>query len=299
MARAQKRVETKTYKTVSGVVASDPERVGNGPAFGQAAEDHRRRLAQLVRTVEVEVIPRLVLARRAAPRPVAETAENPAPEPGEVEALTRLLLAPDPDAASRFVEAVRQRGVPVEALYLDLLAVAARRLGDLWTDDTSSFTEVTLALGRLQRVLRELVPAFRNEAQRPAHGRRALLVPLPGEQHTFGLHMVAEFFRRSGWDVWDGSVASAADLVGVVRGGWFAVVGLSVGGECHLGELATSIRAIRRASRNRAVGVLVGGPLFVERPDLVALVGADATAVDGRQAALQAENLLALLPRRG
>jgi hypothetical protein len=43
------------------------------------------------------------------------------------------------------------------------------------------------------------------------------------------------------------------------------------------------------AGSNPALGVLVGGRVFVERPDLVALVGADATASDARQAALQAD----------
>ena len=36
-------------------------------------------------------------------------------------------------------------------------------------------------------------------------GRRALLVSVPGEQHSFGVTMVAEFFRRAGWDAWTGA----------------------------------------------------------------------------------------------
>ena len=83
-----------------------------------------------------------------------------------------------------------------------------------------------------------------------------------------------------------------------MRSEWFAVVGLSVAARRALDALAASIRALRRASRNRAIGVLVGGPLFVAHPELVARVGADATAVDGGQAPLQAQNLLALLARR-
>lgn len=122
-----------------------------------------------------------------------------------------------------------------------------------------------------------------------------LLAPAPGEQHTFGLSMVAEFFRRAGWDVWSGPVASRQELVGMVRAAWFAVVGLSVSSERKLDEVATAIRAIRRASRNRSIGVMVGGPMFLEHPDWVARVGADATAVDGRQAIRQAHDLLALL----
>ena len=43
---------------------------------------------------------------------------------------------------------------------------------------------------------------------------------------------------------------------------------------------------------------MVGGPMILARPELVALVGADATAVDARQACVQAEHLLELLARR-
>ena len=156
-----------------------------------------------------------------------------------------------------------------------------------------------MGLGRLQQVLHELSPAFRGRGRAHEHGRRVLLVPVPGEQHSFGLQMVAEFFRRAGWDVWSGpQIASGDDLVQLVRSEWFAVVGLSVGCETRIDALAAGIRAIRRASRNRAIGVLVGGPLFVAHPELVARVGADATAIDGGQAPLQAQNLLALLARR-
>jgi MerR family transcriptional regulator, light-induced transcriptional regulator len=76
------------------------------------------------------------------------------------------------------------------------------------------------------------------------------------------------------------------------------VVGLSVSCEVQLDALVSTIRLIRRASRNQAVGILVGGPVFVEHPEMVPLVGADATAVDGRQAPVQAENLLALISKQ-
>lgn len=52
------------------------------------------------------------------------------------------------------------------------------------------------------------------------------------------------------------------------------------------------IRAIRGVSRNRAVGVLVGGPVLVGRPELALSVGADATAADGPQAVLRAEYVI-------
>jgi MerR family transcriptional regulator, light-induced transcriptional regulator len=72
----------------------------------------------------------------------------------------------------------------------------------------------------------------------------------------------------------------------------------SVSCEVQLDALVATIRLIRRASRNQAVGILVGGPIFVDRPEMVALVGADATAADGLQAPIQAENLLALISKQ-
>ncbi|MFZ1428352.1 MAG: cobalamin B12-binding domain-containing protein [Geminicoccaceae bacterium] len=228
--------------------------------------------------------------------PAADTAT---PSAVEVEELTGLVLTRDTAMARNFVEEMHGRGTPVETLYLDLLAPTARRLGELWCEDNCNFTDVTVGLGRLQEVLHELSPLFRAEVEPHERGRRVLLVPVPGEQHSFGLHMVAEFFRRTGWDVWSGSqISSGSDLVQLVRSEWFAVVGLSLACETRVDALATGIRALRRASRNRAIGVLVGGPLFIDHPELVARVGADATAIDGGQAPMQAQNLLALLARR-
>jgi methanogenic corrinoid protein MtbC1 len=258
-----------------------------------------QRFSRLLRTIEVEIIPRLVLARRAAigGAPVS-AADGLIPGAEEVAALARLVLAQDGGAASSYVESLRTRGTSIEVLYLELLAPAARRLGELWTADICDFAEVTVGLCRLQQVLHELGPAFRSETDHLDHGRRVLLLPVPGEQHSFGVYMVAEFFRRAGWDVWSGAVESSKELVRIVRRERFAVIGLSVSADNQVDTLSSSIRAVRRASRNRGIGVLVGGPVFVEHPELVPLVGADATAVDGRQAVQQARNLLALLPSR-
>jgi methylmalonyl-CoA mutase cobalamin-binding domain/chain len=165
----------------------------------------------------------------------------------------------------------------------------------MWSEDECDFTAVTIGLWRLQQVLRHYAGAFVEEGEPREYGRRALLVPLPGEQHTFGIAMVAEFFRRAGWDVWSGPFATLEDLVEVVRSEWYAVIGISGSCETRIEMIAAAIRAVRRASRNRAIGVMVGGPLFNDHPERVALVGADATATDGRHAAEQAESLLGLL----
>ena len=106
------------------------------------------------------------------------------------------------------------------------------------------------------------------------------------------------YFLRAGWDVCCDSMVSNEELSAAVRNRWFAVVGISVGNSDRLDGVAALIRLVRRESSNRGIGVMVGGRVFAEKPELAGLVGADATATDGRQAALQAETLLALLARR-
>lgn len=249
-----------------------------------------RRAALLTRVVEREVIPQLVLTRGAAQ--AQEASRSLGFDAGRVGEFAGIVLARDAATACSYLEVLRAGGATLEALYLHLLAPAARWLGELWEDDRADFTEVTVGLLRLMQVLHEVGPAFRNEAAMDAQSRRALLVPAPGDQHTFGLAMVSDFFRRAGWAVWDLPTASRDDLARLVHREWFAVVGFSVSCERWLDAVRSAIRAIRDASCNARIGVMVGGPLFVAHPELVAGVGADATASDGQQAVLQAQGLL-------
>ncbi|MCU0760237.1 MAG: cobalamin-dependent protein [Steroidobacteraceae bacterium] len=264
-----------------------------------ASQPRQQRRDQLLQTIEGEIIPRLMLVHR-----VADGQREPAarahlrPEAADVEMLARIVLEGDTERSLDFVEGLLQRGVPLDSIYLDLLAPTARHLGKMWETDQSDFMQVTIGLWRLQEVLHELGPAFLNESEPAEPGRRVFLVPVPGDQHTFGTVIVAEFLRRAGWDVWDDPGASKDEILRIVRKEWFAVVGLSVSCEQHLEGLPSVIRAIRRASRNPSVGIMVGGQPFTDHPERVALVGADATASDGRQAALQAQKLVSLLASR-
>lgn len=280
-----------------------PSPAGPGAAPGPTeASEHS---AKLARVVETEVIPRLLQAHRStwpcgAGAPAQEWAGAGATD--GVREFAGLVMAPDAAGALSYVALRRARGMTPEALYLDLLAPAARYLGEMWEEDSASFLEVTLGLLRLQRVMSEIGPAFRGErpdmAEAGERVRRALLLPAPGDQHTFGAAMVADFFRRAGWTIWTAPRAPVRALAGVVRREWFTLVGFSVSCADRLDAVEAVIRAIRRASRNPDIAVLVGGPVFVAHPEFAALVGADGTARDGRQAVLQAESLLALQPQR-
>jgi methanogenic corrinoid protein MtbC1 len=258
----------------------------------EGAPESELRMARLVRTIEGEIVPRLVLARRAAKVAAAvKLPELKAPDAADIKELVRLLLAHDVGVASAFVEAVRHRGASLEIICLKLLAPAARELGLLWEQDECDFMQVTVGLCRLHQLLREVSPDFRADDIEPKVDRRILLAPIPGEQHTFGITLVAQFLRRAGWDVWHEFPDADTDIIEVLRQNWFAVVGLSVGNDTRLDNVAAIIRSIRRVSRNRSVGILVGGPLLVTKPEIAAQVGADATAADGQEAVARAEQI--------
>jgi methanogenic corrinoid protein MtbC1 len=250
----------------------------------------------LARTIEGEIIPRLVLAQRAATSAGRMDSNGPLVlDGGHTQQLADLLVKQDASVAIAYVEAIRAQGTSLGSIYLDLLAPTARRLGEMWHEDRCSVFEVTLGLCALHQLLRRLAPSTVRGTQDANMARRVLLVPAPGEQHTFGLIMVGEFFRRSGWEVWLETPETVGDLSRLVRGEWFAIVGMSVGCSTPLKGVAPAILSARRASCNRALGVMVGGSLINARPELVSLMGADATAGDGQRAVQQAEGVVRLL----
>jgi MerR family transcriptional regulator, light-induced transcriptional regulator len=258
--------------------------------------------ASLSRIIESQIIPRLMLAHRAAqgmsPLPAVDIH---APGPEAIAEFANIVISSGVSVAAAYVETQRASGMSLESVYIDLLSPTARHLGYLWENDLCDFTEVTAGLWRLQQLLHQLSPAFQGDAagtqlsglSRPKLARRALLLPAPGDQHTFGLFMVSEFFRRADWDVWGELPASTEQLISTVREERFDMVGFSVGSVLKLEELKFAICAVRLESRNKNITVMVGGPIFVAHPEYVDLVGADMTAADGRDAVIFAEELVA------
>lgn len=261
---------------------------GQPPSDASASGDARR--AVLSSTIALQIIPRLLQAHGPGEAASDLGAQTGRPvSAADVRDLVRMVLLPDDRPARASVEAMRLRGVPVETLFIDLLALAARHLGELWEQDLCNFADVTVGVGRLQQVLRDLNTGLVNHTH--PQNRRILLLPSPGEQHTFGMVMVAEFFRSAGWDVAGGPVQSLNAEV-TVRREWFDVVGFSLAADVHLPRLAPAIAAVRKASRNPRIGIMVGGPLFLSQPGLATEVGADAVAVNGSLAPEIADKLV-------
>ncbi len=245
---------------------------------------------RMARLIEGEIIPRLLLAHRAD-RDVA------LPPPavfsgGEPLAFAHRSLTTEVYGLLAEIDGYLDRGVAIDTIYLDLLAPTARVLGDFWDNDVCDFVDVTMGMWRLQQVIHELGNRAHCPSAATRADRRVLFTVPPGDQHSFGLVMIEDFFRRAGWRTWSAADAALTDLCAVVERQWFELIGLTVSTLDHLSTLPGVVRDLRRSSRNSGVGIMVGGKIFTERPELAAEIGADGTAPDAANALLVAERLV-------
>ena len=253
----------------------------------------RSSLDALATTIETEIVPRLMLAHRAElDRGDLTSQKDLSPDGDDVLAFASIIIRDDIGKARNFIDELRGRGVSLESVFLELFAPTARHLGDLWLDDRCDFMSVTLGLSRMQQLLRGLSAAAGSDRLAVDPDNRALLITMPGEQHTFGMYMVAEFFRRGGWDVWGGEPEGETAVFEILNDDWFDVVGVSISRDSSLSQVSRFIRRMRRSSRNQRIAVLLGGRALAGQPHLAQELGADAIAEDGRQAVSRAQEML-------
>lgn len=258
------------------------------PDSAPAALDTSR--AHLItRTLALDIIPRLVRNHGHSPWRMPGRSGHPASvQSDEVLLFAQLVLHADDRAINDCVRALRERGVPVETIFLDLLAPVGHR----WVTDECTCTDVVIGLGRLQQVVRDHSASLVQQRQALTRdGRRILLTSAPGEVHTLGLSIVSEFFMRAGWDV-DAHFLPTEPVSWQVQSTWYDVVGFTVGSLEGLEPLAHAIESVRRQSLNRCVSIIAGGPVFAVHPDAWERIAADEIITDGASAPRMAERLV-------
>ncbi|MDX2219664.1 MAG: cobalamin B12-binding domain-containing protein [Burkholderiales bacterium] len=261
-----------------------------GRAFAENATPDMVRV-HLASTIEGEIIPRLLLTHQAPWGRVGPPGNLRKPDSEDIIDFCASVLRDD-GSASMYLESWVLDGATFEYICTELLAPAARHFGDLWLNDLLDFTDVTIGTWRLQQLMRDMSIAIPAEAGLEDPRKRILLSTTPGEQHSFGLSMVAEFFRRDAWEVTLLAKADEESLVHAMRDEWYAVVGLSLSAEQRIPELRKAIASMRAGARNRDMPIFVGGRVFTETPALAFELGADAVAVDAEDAVRKARGFL-------
>lgn len=211
-------------------------------------------------------------------------------------ALAYALCDADDLAASVLVEDLLEAGLSVEDVCLDHLAPAARRLGELWDRDRLPFSEVALAGARIQAILRRM-PASRVTPS-CAQGRGAVFAAVPGEQHTLGVMMAADLFRRNGWDVGLLVGLGHDELVSRIARDDRPVIGLSCSGDHSYPALRRLLAALARIRPDAQV--LLSGQIVKDAAKLATLpvpVTPVADVVEAEAQMIRMEAMLAV-PRK-
>jgi MerR family transcriptional regulator, light-induced transcriptional regulator len=238
-------------------------------------ESHLQEFASVIENV---IVPRLLMSHVNSN--TAMIKEKVSLQNVAVSDFIKLTTQDDPASAIGYVRHLMSSGVPFQDVLLGLMAPAARILGERWEEDQASFVEVALGVSRMHRILREFDGVPSHLWSNAGFGRHALLLPAPGEKHSFGLRLVQEFLLRESWTVTNNPVDDVEQLGVLVAQEHFDIVGLSLSGQTVIEPFMESIRVIRKSSKNRQVRVIVGGHLFVEKPELIGSCGSDAYAID-------------------
>lgn len=217
---------------------------------------------------------------------------QPAITETDVEEFTQLSVMGEAHELLDFVDHCLETGSSVETVYIELLAPAARRLGEYWEEDSEDFVGVTMGLWRIQEILRELALRIPPKS-RPGHGQRsALFSMMPGEQHSFGTLMVAECFQRAGWDTDVLIQPTQSELTGKFAKRHYDLIGLTVSRDSSTAALRSMVKTIKAVSCNPHIRVMLGGRVINEQPELVDEYGADGTASDAVAAVALADRLV-------
>jgi hypothetical protein len=208
--------------------------------------------------------------------------------------LASLLIAADQSDAWALIAELSTHEDAAAPLYATLFEPVARMLGDSWYNDDCSEVDVTLGLSRLQSAVRNLGLDSMPGVADLAHVPVVLIAPEPGELHGLGAALDSEVLWQAGWDPHCEFPATDKALQDLLAATWFDALDLSLSvafrREDSLQRVARTIARARRASRNPALAVIVGGRVFVEQKTAGGQVGADgscATSLDIEQAIQQ------------
>ncbi|WP_432816559.1 cobalamin B12-binding domain-containing protein [Sulfitobacter sp. JB4-11] len=211
-------------------------------------------------------------------RPVRQSAAS-------LEKLANALISADDAPLQALVEQYRRSNLRIEVLYLRHLAPAAKLLGEWWTQDRTSLSDVAIGTGRIYALMR----AYNHRLPPPIRpsGKMAFFASVPGETHTLGVRMAADLYRRDGWNI-DVEMGVPHDLLvdRIVSSGHL-LVGLSAGGVHALPDLARLVLALRVSVPHALI--LVSGNIVAEAEDSIRLIHADAmsSSYEGARTALE------------
>lgn len=183
------------------------------------------------------------------------------------------------DAFVSLLSEVRRSRISLAALADIYIPEAARRMGQDWHDDQMSWMDVSIGVGRLQSLLREIGVAWiADQAGDAGHGTVLLIVP-DREQHTLGPMVAMGQMRRYGVSVCLRIAPSFSELRQLFADRHFDGTLISVSTKDKLEGVAKTVQFLRSIA-TRPCPIVVGGAVMAKVEDPASLTGADFSSND-------------------
>lgn len=232
---------------------------------------------------------------RSATRRIAIVPDHPA-EPifdqAAIDQFATQVLTQEVSALTEIVTEYLEQGIPPETLFIQLIAPAARELGEKWNRDECDFVDVTMGLWRLQSLLRAVTACSPPSTGWSMRTNKALFTAMPQDQHSLGTLIISECFQRAGWEVETLIEPQQSDILQAVSQTSFDIVGLTVTTDFYIGAVPNLLTAMRSVSCNPKMAIMIGGPAIGCDPVLARELGADGTAADAAAALELADELV-------
>jgi len=237
----------------------------------------------------VQALAREVISRLDRNRGRARDLEA-TPDPAVVAELCDALLSPDQNAAEAVVSRLQAQGVSCDMLHVGYIAEAAREMGLRWERDATSSGDVILGAGRVYLIMRRLRSMFVSARLQRPEKYRAVFANSPGETHTLGVTMAADYLRRRGWQIDVKAGLSHEALVDEIGHEPYPIIGLSASRRTMVFPLARLIVALRIS--NPGAWIMIGGRITEVEPDILTLIDADGLVTDMPSAEAQMEAVM-------
>jgi methanogenic corrinoid protein MtbC1 len=173
-----------------------------------------------------------------------------------------LITRDGPQKTEQYIAELLNLGMGVDSIVLELIPRIARKLGDQWVSDNLSFSEVTIATGRLQKLIYSLDHLFQETRTNASTAHSILVTATPGSHHTLGPLILSNCFTWAGWNVLSESAPNQRYIETTVASKSLTAIAVSVADYDQLDQLPALIQSIRSKSLNPAIIVLTGGSLY-------------------------------------
>jgi methylmalonyl-CoA mutase cobalamin-binding subunit len=177
--------------------------------------------------------------------------------------LVRAALTGDPAILAQLSLDFRRLRIPAATAVDVYIPAAVSEIGTAWHDDVIDILDATIAVTRLQNLVREFGRGWQADATDRRQEGSVLMVVPEGESHTLGAMIATSQLRRMGVSVALLLAPAAREIDHMLETRRFDGLFLSVGNHDSLESAATIVKTMERRM-SRRLPVVAGGSIPVE-----------------------------------